>query len=330
MLDVMSRPSVSTSTEVGELSGRGVGLDVVRRNIEQVLGGTLSCTTQIGSGTTFVMNLPLNIATVRVLVVAVEGQSFAMQTSSIQHVTRLRNEDIEIVEGRQTISHVVGGRVELLDLGAQLRLQPSKSRGFAVVVASGDRRVALGVDVVHGEEEIVFKTFVPPLEKVGPIVGGAVVAGDEPLLVLGAAELLQIPRTAAVPSAQKALRKKKPVALVVDDSITTRSLEATILKKHGFDVILAINGLEALTELRRARPDILVSDLEMPVMDGLELCRTVRADASLSQLPIVLVTSVSTAAGRAAGLDAGADAYVDKGKFDQAEFLDLLRRYTSE
>jgi chemotaxis protein histidine kinase CheA len=329
VLDLMSLPGVSTRQGVGDLSGRGVGLDVARRNIEQVLGGTLSVTTVPGTGTTFAMNLPLNIATVRALVLAVEGQSFAIHTSSVQYVTRLRAEDIAVVEGRPTLRHVEGARIEVLDLGAQLQMKASRNRPFAVVVAAGDRRAALAVDVVHGEEEIVFKPFVPPLERVGPIVGGAVVAGDEPLLVLGAPELLQIPRAATAVASTAQPSSRRPVALIVDDSITTRSLEATILKKHGFDVVVATNGREALTEMRHARPDVLVSDLEMPVMDGLELCRTVRADAALSQIPIVLVTSVSTAAGRAAGLDAGADAYVEKGKFDQAEFLDLLRRYTS-
>ncbi len=328
VLDLMALPSVSTRIGPGELSGRGVGFDVVRRNVEQQLGGRVSCESIPGVGTRFTLSVPVNIATVRALVVRVAGQAFALPLSSVDYATRLRDEDIAPVEGRLTVADVDGGRLELIDLGRELGLPASQTRGFAIVVRAKERRAALAVDVIQGEEEVVQKRFVPPLRQVGPVIGGTVIAGDEPLLLLGAAELLRSPRPTLSVS-PKSARSERPRALVVDDSITTRSLEATILKKHGFDVVSATNGREALEELRRSPPDVLITDLEMPEMDGLELCRQVRADARLSQLPVVIVTSVSSAAGRAAGLDAGADAYVEKGKFDQAEFLSLLRGFTS-
>ncbi len=325
-LELMTLPGLSTRESAGELSGRGVGLDLARRNVEGLLHGAFSMRSRRGEGTTFSIAVPISIATVTGLVVELESQKLAVLASGVEQVVRMKDFELRPIEGRPSIQLPDGSFVEVVDLGAQLGRSPPRPRQAAMILAQGERRCAFAVDGIEGEQAFVFKPILPPLRATGMVVGGAVLAGDYPLVVLGGSELLAGRVGANAVAPRPAPSERTLDVLVVDDSFTTRSLEVNILKKHGCHVRTAVNGQDALAELGKARPDVLVTDIEMPVMDGLTLCRAVRADAALSTVPIVLVTSLAGAEQRAAGLDAGADAYIEKGAFDQVSFLETLRR----
>ncbi len=328
-LELMTLPGLSTREEVGELSGRGVGLDVVRRNVETGLHGSLAVRSQPGQGTTFTLVVPISIATVTGLVLELEGRRVAVLASAVERVVRLADADCREVEERPVLAQADGSFVEIVDLAAQLGLSSARRRDVAAVLSGGERRVAFAVDGVIGERQLVFRPLWPPLHRVGAVIGGAVLEGDEPLVVLGSLELLSARRSpgVAIPVAKDEAEEGPELdVLVVDDSITTRTLETNILRKHGCRVRSAVDGEEALREIRRELPAVLVSDVEMPRMDGLSLCRAIRSDPALAALPIILVTSLSSPEERAAGLDAGADAYVEKGSFDQERFLATLKR----
>ncbi|MHB1843758.1 MAG: hybrid sensor histidine kinase/response regulator [Deltaproteobacteria bacterium] len=329
-LDLMATPGLSTREVASELSGRGVGIDIVRRSIEGTAHGTLSLETERFKGTTFRMVIPISVATVTGLVFELEGQRLALLANTVERVVRLADVELLTVEGRPSLRHEGGQLVELLDLGARLELSPPRPRPVALLVHHGDRRGAFGVDAIVGEDQLVFKQLSAPMARVGPVIGGAVLEGDLPLVVLGAEELLRMAGGHGLPlRGEESHPTSRVEVLVVDDSVTTRTLETNILKKNGFSVRVATNGEEALREVRRARPDIVVSDVEMPVLDGLGLCRELRATPAFAGLPILLVTSLSTPAERAAGLAAGADDYLEKGAFDQERFLETLRRLTA-
>jgi two-component system chemotaxis sensor kinase CheA len=200
---------------------------------------------------------------------------------------------------------------------------------MAVIATAGSRRAALVVDAIEDEDEIVVRP-VPTAEGAVPHAAGvAVLPSGEIALLLGVPALLAAGARAgtaiAPPVAAEKVAARRRV-LVADDSITTRTLEQSVLEAAGYEVMAAVNGEEAWQLLQRKGADVLVADIEMPRMDGITLCRRLRASARFAELPIVLVTGLGSAEDRARGLDAGADAYIIKSSFDQASLLDTVQQ----
>lgn len=324
-------PGVSTAASVTNLSGRGVGLDVVRAEIE-ALDGSADVLSERNGGTTFVLNFPMTSTTVRAILVAAAGQTFGFNVTSVERTTRVDAASVTVVEGRPVL--LLGERaLPLVPLHTALGIDVPGDRApqsVAVIVRRGDRSVALGVDALLDEREVHLRALGPRLSAL-PYVSGAAIGGDGSiaLILRGRAVVegaLRAARTAAPPASGPARAVKR--VLLVDDSVTTRALECSILEAAGFTVLTAPDGLAAWALLGEQTVDVVVSDVDMPRMDGFGLVEAIRASASLRALPVVLVTGRGDEADRRRGLEAGADAYIVKSSFRQEELLETIGALT--
>ena len=329
-LALVFRSGVSTSPIITDLSGRGLGLAIVREKIER-LGGAVTLATRVDAGTTFRIVLPLTLATFRGVLMRAGERLFVVPASSVERVARVAAGDIQTVENRETI--LLGGQaVPLVRLGDVLELPRKDESGDAVpvvVLGSGPARIAFQVEEVRGEQEVLVKTLGPQLARVRNVAGASVLGTGEVAPVLNVGDLLQSATKLAVtaPAAgEKLAETRKRAVLVVEDSITSRSLLKNILESAGYSVTTAVDGIDAYTALKTATFDLVVSDVEMPRMDGFDLAAKVRADKQLSELPIVLVTALESREHRERGIEVGASAYIVKSSFDQSNLLEVVRR----
>ncbi len=326
---------LSSSQVVTDLSGRGLGLAIVREKVHK-LNGTISVTTSPGRGTSFHLEVPLSLSNYRGVMVSVAGRLAIIPSASVVRVFRVPSEAIASVDGRPSVTMdnhpvLLAPLHELLDLpGPDQRVQPA-TRSI-VGVHAGERRIALLVDEVRGEQDVILKQLGPLLARVPAIAGVSMGARGEIIPVLDAADLVERAfgrRTAGQQSASPAAAAAHGARrlLVADDSITSRSLLRSLLAGEGYVVTTAVDGEEALSRLHTEAFDLVVSDVDMPRMTGLELTEAIRADALLASLPVILVTSLATPEDRRRGLEAGASAFVAKGNFDSGNLLDIVRRF---
>ena len=323
---------VSTSPIITEISGRGLGMAIVREKVEK-LGGQIAIETVRGAGTAFRIVLPVTLATFKGVVVKAGGQSFVIPTAKIERIQRVRRDDIGTVENRETILFD-GQAVALARLDEVLGLPPRPAEGAfieVVVLGSADKRIGFAVDAVLNEREVLVKIIGKPLLRVRNVAGATILATGMPAIILNTSDLFKsavraaaTPRLAPPPEAGGPVRARE--ILVADDSVTSRMLLKNILESAGYRVTTAVDGAEALTALKSHDFDLLVSDVEMPRMDGFDLTAKVRADKKLAELPVVLVTALSSREHQERGIDVGANAYIVKGSFDQSNLLDVLRK----
>ncbi|MEP6731065.1 MAG: response regulator [bacterium] len=323
----------STRESATTLSGRGVGLGIVRASVER-LGGTVDVESTKGLGTTFLIEVPLSIATLRALLVVVGGVTVAIPSTFVNRVSNIFTQKLARVDGRDVMIDR-GPPVPVMPL-ATLIGPPYKSgewgeRAQVVMLEAAGQRIAVTVDDMLDERELVMR----PLEHVGAetaaaTVGVALIGTGDLVLILNVPKLFaEAARTAgSLPSSASAKRVNAPRAriLVVDDSITSRTLEQSVLSAAGYDVVTAIDGVEAWRAIERSEFSLVVSDVEMPHLDGIGLCERIRANPATAALPVILVTSLDEPEHRARGLEAGADAYVAKSSFDQDVLLDTVRQ----
>ncbi|MGH9456906.1 MAG: hybrid sensor histidine kinase/response regulator [Thermoanaerobaculia bacterium] len=332
VLQLIFHSGLSTSVTVTEVSGRGLGLPIVREKVER-LGGTIAVDSRPGAGTTVRIGLPLTLATMRGVLVETAGQRMVIPASDVERVTRVAPKDVRTVERRESI--VVDGRttplVRLADVLEIARPSGEESPGRipVVVLGRGGARIGFAVDSVLGEQEVLVKGLGPQLLRVRNVAGATVLGSGEVVPVLAAGDLLQSAgrgtSAAALAPAEPGAARRASI-LIVEDSITSRALLQQILEAAGFEVTAAVDGQEAWTLLRTERFDLVVSDVEMPRMDGFELTERIRADPDLGSLPVVLVTALDSREHRERGVDAGANAYIVKSRFDQSDLLDAVRR----
>jgi two-component system chemotaxis sensor kinase CheA len=324
-------PGFSTADTVTKISGRGVGLSVVREAVTG-LQGTLVVRSTFGQGMRIEVSLPISILSQRLLLVSFGGQNYALPTDAVAKVLRLRVTDVITVEGRPALQHD-GATLPLVSLGAVLRTGDSvvtteKERTCVVVLRTGGRSLGVAVEDFVGVNEYVVR---------GLDFGGGqrpwsgVISTEDgvPCLVLNADAFVAgeaSGHAANIVFKTRQLPQPSKVVLVVDDSITTRTLERSILEANGYRVRLSVDGRDAIAQLRAAPVDIVVSDIEMPHLNGFELVRAMKQDKALAKIPIVLVTSRDDQADRERGLTLGADAYVFKQRFDQNELLRTIRQ----
>ena len=320
---------VSTSATVTAISGRGLGLAIVREKVEK-LGGRVSVENRPGRGVTFRILLPLMLATFRGILVEVAGQVFVIPTGSVERVVRIRPADIQTVESRETIS--LGGRaISLVRLEHALELTrhglPPDAL-VAVVIVAEEKPIAFAVDAVLNETEVLVKPLQKPLARVRNVAGATILGSGNVVPVLNTADLMTTAVTvrAPPPPAPIPVAKKRKRVLVAEDSITSRTLLKSILESAGCGVRTAVDGVDALTTLKTEGFDAVVSDIQMPRLDGFGLTEKIRGDRKLAALPVVLVTALETAADRERGADVGANAYIVKSSFDQSDLLQALER----
>jgi two-component system chemotaxis sensor kinase CheA len=330
-ISLIFRSGLSTSPIITDLSGRGVGLDVVREAVEQ-LHGSVEVETRTGQGTTFTLSLPLSVSTMDCLLIDVGGQTFALPVSSVERIIRAGSSDIERAEGREVV-RVDGSPVALARLSDLLGLEAAPvdldahSKRPVIVIGSQDRRMALLVDDLTRTHEMVIKTLPEPLSRVRHIAGATILGSGQVAMLLSAADLMASVEQAGRPPLEATRADGEPSSiLVVEDSITTRTLEKNILEAAGYRVGVAADGAEAWGLLQSNGYGLVVSDIEMPEVDGFELIAKIRSDPRHRDLPVVLVTSRESREDRERGIEAGADAYIVKGAFDQDRLLETIRR----
>jgi chemotaxis protein histidine kinase CheA len=322
------QPGFSTSPIITELSGRGVGMDVVRKNIVDELKGSIAIETEEGAGTTFFLRLPLNLAVFPLFLVALQGRTCALPATSVVEVLSVARKDIiQIVDKRAVRLREQFIPVE--DLAAILGLPVAEGPQEVplLVVRNGEEQLALLVDDLLGREEMVVKPLPAHLRALRLVTGVTLVEGDRVVCILQVPELVRLATglAAAQRPAEPARERPSAVILVVDDSVNTREIEKDILEASGYRVETAEHGLEALEKARAKVYDLVVTDIEMPAMDGFTLTERLRAEPGYQHVPIVMVTSREKEEDKRRGIQVGADAYIVKAAFDQSRLLDTVR-----
>lgn len=324
---------VSTSRMITRMSGRGLGLAIVRERAEK-LGGSVTVDSRPQQGTEFRILLPRMLATFRGILIEVAARRFVVPTFHVERVARVTVTEVQTVEGRETI--VLGGRaVALVRMAEVLSLPPANSTGETIasrpvlILGLGDQRMAFMVDAVLDEQEVLVKPLRRPLSRVRHIAGATVLGSGHVAPILNVADLLKSARKTGG-AAGRVESKAKPAdaksLLVAEDSISSRTLIKGILESAGYTVKTAVDGMEAFTLLRTESFDLIVSDVEMPRLNGFDLTARIRADRKLAELPVVLVTAREKREDRERGIEVGASAYLIKSSFDQSDLLAAVRR----
>ena len=324
---------ISTSRVVSQVSGRGLGLAIVEEKVEH-LGGSVTIETQVGRGTTFRIIVPATLATARGVLAQVSDWPFVMPVAGVDRVVRLHKQDVRMVEDRETVQ-LEGHTLPLVYLHDVLDLPLKPQRNASdyvqvIVAGTGDDRVAFVVDRIIDEQEVLVKTMGPQLVRVRNIAGGTIIGTGKVVPIINISDLLQSCRSGssgrsrAVAAAPSNGDSRKSV-LVVEDSITSRMLLKNLLEAAGYYVRPSVDGLDALTALGEEDFDLVISDIEMPRMDGFELTSKIRGDSRLARLPVMLVTAMESQADKERGVDVGANAYVAKSSFTQGTLLETAR-----
>lgn len=329
---------LSTSPILTDLSGHGLGLAIVREKVE-AMGGTIVVTPpDKGIGTRFLIVLPTTLSTFRGLLVHAGGQPFVLPSRHVERVLRLLPEQVFTEAGRDAI--VLGDdRLPLVSLAATLGLQSPRldddtTRHVQIVVlAGGSERMAFAVDEVVGDQEVLVQPLAPPLRRVRNIAAATVQGAGRVVPLINVADVLKsatIEREGRLPSWRSAQDTRAAAnagasLLVAEDSITSRTQLRQILEGAGYRVTTAADGMEALVSLQNGDFDLLVTDVEMPRLDGFGLTARVRRDKRLSELPVILVTALDTREDKERGVEVGANAYIVKRGFDKGRLLDTIR-----
>ncbi|PJF43873.1 MAG: hypothetical protein CUN55_06885 [Phototrophicales bacterium] len=330
--NILMMPGFSTRQDISSFSGRGVGLDVVRDSIER-LQGQMSISSQKGQWTTIELIVPVSLSTQHCLLVKVQQDIYAIPTTNVLRIIAHDEQRKFFAKGKPMLS-VNENALPLYYLSNMLGHSYSSiedDRSVYVIIAQIlDRQYAFAADDVISEQLLLVRPLPPELHHIPLYLGATLLADGQVVLVLNIHELVkrnQIPLSQSSRSSTKPIpyQPKRHTILVVDDSITTRTLQKNILEAAGYEVISATHGLEALDILMSQHIDLVISDVEMPHLDGFELTLRIRQTPNLQQLPIILVTSLDSEAHKTRGIQVGADAYIPKGVFDQNELLNTIK-----
>ena len=342
ILSLIYYSGVTTSSIITDISGRGLGLSIVREKVEK-LNGRISVETEANTGTTFHILLPVTLATFRGILVRMNEFMFILPTMNVERVMKVEPEKIKTVENHETIR--IDGRIlSVVDLGEVLGLAEHKHAGsgrvepglgnsnhiLIVVLISGENRIAFKVDDVLDEQQVLVKGLGKLLSRVRNISGATVLGSGKVVPVLNIADLMKSAlRSAEKIKGQISIEKtdeKIRKILVAEDSITARTLLKNILETAGYQVSTAVDGTDAFTRARGDEFDLIVSDVDMPRMNGFELTAKIRNDKKLSEVPVVLVTALESREDRERGIEVGADAYIIKSSFDQTNLLEIIKK----
>lgn len=349
--ELIYRNGFSTRQNADDISGRGVGLDLVQHHVKR-LNGRISIKTTIGQGTTFQIEIPLTLSTIDALIVGISGQLFALPSTMIAGTFRGPRTEMQTIENHP-VMRIRGQLMPVVSLADLLQLLPEETseinaysnynRSFmhGVLVGAGAggpgqarRFICFEVDTFIDEREVVVKGMGTFLENTPNVAGVTVLGADSLAVILDTFSLVQAVRQGSSVTfggsvnrgnaASIMAQRRYHTILVVDDSLATRELERSILETAGYRVDTARDGLEALKACRERRPDLVLTDVEMPNMDGFRLSLAIRQDDRLNDLPVIIVSSRDSDEDRRKGLDAGAQAYIVKSQFEQNKLLDTI------
>ncbi len=329
-------PGFSTAGSLSSVSGRGVGMDVVKSETAAV-GGRIDVHSLPGKGTEFRIHLPLTLAVTQAVLVRAGSRSYAIPSNMIAQVMELRAEPMQQLReagGTEWQGEHYPYRY-LSQLLGERDAQPELQRfNWVLLLRAGAQTLALHVDGLRGNQEIVVKNAGPQLVRIVGVSGATVLGDGEIVLILNpvalASRSLAEPeaRSAAPVPTEQAAPAHQPTVMVVDDSLTVRKITGRLLEREGYRVITAKDGVDALEALLETIPDVILSDIEMPRMDGFDLVRNIRADERLRRIPVIMITSRLADKHREYAMRIGADHYLGK-PYDEAELLGLLRSYAA-
>jgi two-component system sensor histidine kinase and response regulator WspE len=336
LFDFLFLPAFSTATTVSEISGRGVGLDVVKSSVE-ALGGSVHIESEEGRGASFQLRLPVTRSVVRAVSARIGDEMYAFPLHRIDRIDRIELSALTATEGTpcflfdgQPVS-VVSARTLL-----GLPLTASASQAIAVVMVSDrSQRFAIAVDALCGEQDLVVRPLDARLGKVQDIAAAAILEDGTPALIVDIDDLLRSVERATAPGSVieatlEPARAKRKRVLVVDDSITVRESERQLLLHRGYEVDLAVDGVDGLNALRRKPYDLVVTDIDMPRLNGFELIRSIRKDGKLAALPVVIVSYKDREEDRRLGLEVGASYYLTKASFHDERLLEAVQDLIGE
>jgi two-component system sensor histidine kinase and response regulator WspE len=338
VLEFLFLPGFSTSQNVTEISGRGVGLDVVQSMARQV-GGNVRLASKLGEGTRFVLQLPLTLSVVRTLMFELKGQPYALPLTRIDRVLGVPPGDVLAVEDRQYI-RVDDQNIGLVDATQVLDLGSSeRPAGNLHVLTLSDRlnRYGLVVDRLVGEHDLVVIPLPTRLGKVPNVSAGAILENGSPVCILDSEDLVRsidnlLTRGSLVKLSQQARAEKagRKRVLVVDDSLTVREVERRLLENHGYEVTVAVDGMDGWNAVQGSRFDLVVTDVDMPRMDGIELLRRIKGIAPTRSIPVMIVSYKDQEEYRTKGLEAGASYYLTKSSFHDETLINAVRDLIGE
>lgn len=322
ILEFLFLPGFSTKQQVTEISGRGVGLDVVFSMVHEV-GGTIRAESKLGEGTEFTLQLPLTLSVIRSLLVIISDEIYSLPLTRIERVLKLEKDDILVTEGKQyfrdedeNIGLVYAGHV----FGFE-QFDEESDRLNVVVVSDRIDKYGIIVDSLIGEKDIVVTPLDKALGRIPNISAGAIMEDGSPLLVVDVNDLvrsidklIEKNRLLAISDTKKEEKRTKKV-LVVDDSMTVREVERKILQNNGYEVVLAVDGIDGWNTIHREEFDLVISDIDMPRMNGIDLVKRIKNDSKYKTIPVMIVSYKDRLQDKKAGLDAGANYYLTKSSF---------------
>ncbi|CAK0763182.1 two-component system, chemotaxis family, sensor histidine kinase and response regulator WspE [Gammaproteobacteria bacterium] len=333
LIDLIFLPGFSTSSLITDVSGRGVGMDVVKKTIVDDLQGEITLASQPGSGTTFELRLPLSLAMMRVMLCQVSYYYFGFIAQGVRELIRVTPAEVHYVSGRKTIILdnefiPIVPLIELLDIPVVRSEELSPDKGWLVVVIrNGQDKLGLQIERLIDEQDMVIKPLPEHMQKLPLISGLVITAANEVVSILHVPSLLAKARTL-----RNAQMDREMVAdhanghhiLVVDDSLSTREIEKDVLEIHGYRVTLAEDGLDGWKKAMAGTFDAILTDVEMPILDGFSLITRLRQEERYQHTPIVIMTSRAQESDKQRGIQVGANAYIVKGDFEQGSLLDTL------
>ncbi|MFH1416168.1 MAG: hybrid sensor histidine kinase/response regulator [Elusimicrobiota bacterium] len=325
----------STASEVSELSGRGVGMGVVKAKVEDI-GGNVRIRSVSGEGATVRLQLPITLTTGNVLLVGMGNQTFAIPATGIDTTVRVDPKEIKVVKNKKAvvINEKILPLVDLADI-LDMKVKSREDNKLSIVVMKyGQQRMALSVGRFIGSREIVIKNLGDYLSRIKCISGATIMPNGDVVFILHIPFMFSSVETSLgtlgifKKSDDMEIKSggRKYSVLVVDDAVTTRELERQILEAGGYDAEVASDGLEALDKIKTGKYDLVITDIQMPEMDGLQLVRELRQSEQYGELPIIIVTGLGAEEDVRKGMEAGATAYFVKSDFDQVKLVETVKR----
>jgi len=333
LVDFLFLPAFSTKESVTEISGRGVGLDVVH-DMAQEVGGTVRAVSEPGKGMHFFLQLPLTLSVVRTLLVEIAGEPYAFPLARIDRALMLPKDDIDVVANRQYFT-MDGRHIGLLSAHQVLEVQESTAYSDTLpVIVVSDRLNCYGlvVDRFFGESDLVVQPLDPRLGKVPDISAAALMEDGSPILIIDVEDMVRsVDNLLVGRRLRKVGRAVSAIAgptrkriLVVDDSLTVREVERQLLANHGYEVEVAVDGMDGWNAVRVGHYDLVITDLDMPRMNGFELVGQIKNDSHLRALPVMVVSYKGSEEDRNRGLEAGANYYLTKSSFHDETLLQAV------
>jgi two-component system sensor histidine kinase and response regulator WspE len=337
LLEFLLLPGFSTASQVTDVSGRGVGLDVVHSMVHAV-GGTIRIETELGKGSTFVLQLPITLSVIRAVVVDVAGERYALPHNRIDRLVRVSPDALRSLENRVYLE-IDGQNVGLVSARQVLELETNDQTAAElqiVLFSNHGEQYGLAVDGFLGEQDLVVRPLDPRLGKVPDISAAAILDDGSPILILDvddirrSIERLLQGRLQRIDHMAGAVKAQKRRVLVVDDSLTVREVQRQMLANAGYDVVTAVDGVDGWNTLREQPFDLIISDIDMPRMNGFQFIEQLRGDARFQSVPVVIVSYKDRPEDRQRGLAVGANYYLTKSSFHDERLLEAVRDLLGE